>query len=62
MAEAVLPETDCHAVRMMTIHAAKGVELPIVIVSGLSSQSGGSRNGVELRRRSGRGELSELQR
>jgi len=62
VAEAVLPETDSHAVRIMTIHAAKGVELPIVIVSGLSSQSGGSRNGVELRRRSGRGELSELKR
>ncbi len=37
MAEAVLPETDDDAVRIMTIHAAKGLEFPITIVSGLST-------------------------
>ncbi|MDQ2727080.1 MAG: UvrD-helicase domain-containing protein [Actinomycetota bacterium] len=37
VAEAVLPETDDDAVRIMTIHAAKGLEFPVTIVSGLSS-------------------------
>jgi ATP-dependent exoDNAse (exonuclease V) beta subunit len=35
--EAILPETDDDAVRIMTIHAAKGLEFPITIVSGLST-------------------------
>jgi ATP-dependent exoDNAse (exonuclease V) beta subunit len=38
VAEAVLPETDDDAVRIMTVHAAKGLEFPITIVSGLSTQ------------------------
>ncbi|MDQ1395019.1 MAG: CRISPR-associated exonuclease Cas4 [Acidimicrobiaceae bacterium] len=37
VAESVLPETDDDAVRIMTIHAAKGLEFPITIVSGLST-------------------------
>lgn len=36
--EVVLPETDDDAVRILTIHAAKGLEFPITIVSGLSTQ------------------------
>jgi len=36
-AEVVLPETDLDAVRIMTIHAAKGLEFPITVVSGLST-------------------------
>jgi ATP-dependent helicase/nuclease subunit A len=38
VAEAVLPETDIDAVRVMTIHAAKGLQFPIVVASGMSSR------------------------
>jgi ATP-dependent helicase/nuclease subunit A len=41
VAEAILPETDDDAVRIMTIHAAKGLEFPITIVSGMSTKPGG---------------------
>jgi ATP-dependent helicase/nuclease subunit A len=34
--EAVLPETDSDAVRITTIHASKGLQFPMVVVSGLS--------------------------
>ena len=37
-AEAVLPETDTDSVRIMTIHAAKGLEFPITIMSGLTAR------------------------
>ena len=48
VAESVLPETDDDAVRIMTIHAAKGLEFPITIVSGLSASSRARRNDVEV--------------
>ncbi len=36
--DVVLPETDHDAVRVMTIHAAKGLQFPITIVAGLTTQ------------------------
>ncbi|TSE01827.1 AAA family ATPase [Skermania sp. ID1734] len=41
VAEAVLPEIGVNAVRIMTIHAAKGLQFPMVILAGMS---GGFRN------------------
>ena len=37
VAEAVLPESDDDAVRVMTVHAAKGLEFPITVLSGMST-------------------------
>jgi ATP-dependent exoDNAse (exonuclease V) beta subunit len=37
VAESVLPETDDDAIRIMTIHSAKGLEFPVTVVSGLST-------------------------
>jgi ATP-dependent exoDNAse (exonuclease V) beta subunit len=48
VAESVLPETDDDAVRIMTIHAAKGLEFPITIVSGMSTAPGVRRTPVEV--------------
>jgi ATP-dependent exoDNAse (exonuclease V) beta subunit len=42
VAEVVLPETDTEAVRLMTIHAAKGLEFPIAVVAGLSTEPRGA--------------------
>jgi ATP-dependent helicase/nuclease subunit A len=40
--ESVVPEPDDHAVRVLTIHSAKGLEFPITIVAGLNVPRGGS--------------------
>ncbi|OJF14219.1 UvrD-helicase domain-containing protein [Couchioplanes caeruleus] len=48
VAEAILPETDTDTIRIMTIHAAKGLEFGIVVVSGMTSRAGGARAGVEV--------------
>ena len=37
VAESVLPESDADSVRIMTIHAAKGLEFPMVVLSGMTS-------------------------
>ena len=37
--ETVLPETDDDAVRIMTVHGAKGLEFPIVIASGMTTRA-----------------------
>ena len=46
--ETVLPETDDDAVRILTIHGAKGLEFPITIVSGMTTKAAGHRPGVVL--------------
>jgi ATP-dependent exoDNAse (exonuclease V) beta subunit len=38
VAESVLPESDVDSVRVMTIHAAKGLEFPMVVLSGMTAQ------------------------
>ncbi|WP_166345578.1 UvrD-helicase domain-containing protein [Phytoactinopolyspora limicola] len=43
VSETVLPETDTEAVRITTIHAAKGLQFPFVIVAGLSSKGSNQR-------------------
>lgn len=37
VSESVLPESDTDAVRIMTVHASKGLEFPICIVAGLAT-------------------------
>lgn len=37
-ADTILPEHDDDAVRIMTIHAAKGLEFPITVVSGMTTK------------------------
>ena len=48
LAESVLPERDDDAVRVMTIHSAKGLEFPVTVVSGMSSAPGGRRAPVDV--------------
>jgi ATP-dependent exoDNAse (exonuclease V) beta subunit len=47
VAESVLPESDVDSVRIMTIHAAKGLEFPMVVLSGMTAQPL-RRSGVRL--------------
>jgi ATP-dependent helicase/nuclease subunit A len=41
--DTILPEQDHDAVRIMTVHAAKGLEFPIAVVSGLTTRLQGRR-------------------
>ncbi len=46
--EAVVPETDDDAVRIMTIHGAKGLEFPIVVCSGMTTAAQIVGRGVDV--------------
>jgi ATP-dependent exoDNAse (exonuclease V) beta subunit len=46
--ETVLPETDEASVRIMTVHAAKGLEFPVVVLSGMTSRPARRGTGVRV--------------
>jgi ATP-dependent exoDNAse (exonuclease V) beta subunit len=46
--EVVLPETDEDAVRIMTIHAAKGLQFKITVVAGLTTEARSGRGTVQV--------------
>ena len=48
VSESVLPETDDDAVRIMTIHGAKGLQFPIVVCSGTTTQAAARLGGVQV--------------
>jgi ATP-dependent helicase/nuclease subunit A len=48
VAETVLPETDTDAIRIMTIHASKGLQFPITILSGTTTQIQGRNSDVRV--------------
>ncbi|MFK7918170.1 MAG: UvrD-helicase domain-containing protein [Ilumatobacter sp.] len=46
--EPMLPETDEDALQILTVHGSKGLEFPITILSGMTTQAGGHRGGVSV--------------
>lgn len=46
--ETVVPEPDDDAVRIMTIHASKGLEFPIAVLAGLNVGPAPGRSGVQV--------------
>ncbi len=46
--EPLLPETDDDAVSILTVHGAKGLEFPITVLSGMTTQPSGPRSGVSV--------------
>ena len=55
--EAPVPESDEDAVRVMTIHGSKGLEFPVVILTGINSPPPRGGNSVIVDRASGRVEV-----
>jgi ATP-dependent exoDNAse (exonuclease V) beta subunit len=51
--EVPVPEGDESAVRIMTVHAAKGLEFPVVVLTGLNSGDASRVDGVLFDRRGG---------
>ena len=46
--EPLMAETDDDAVSILTIHGAKGLEFPITVLSGMTTQAGGRRRGPQV--------------
>ena len=57
VAETPVPETDENVVRVMTVHAAKGLEFPVVILTGINSASNNRSDPVIIDRATGRIEV-----
>ncbi len=55
--ETAVPESDEDAVRVMTVHAAKGLEFPILILAGLNAGQSSKAEPVRFNRESGRVEV-----
>ena len=55
--ETPVPEGDEEAVRIMTIHGSKGLEFPVVVLTGLNSSDGSRSESVIFDRDSGRMEV-----
>ena len=55
--ESPAPESDEDCVRIMTIHAAKGLEFPVVVLTGFGSTPNRNADNVIVDRTSGRAEI-----
>ncbi|MCP3913695.1 MAG: UvrD-helicase domain-containing protein [Actinomycetia bacterium] len=55
--EPLLPETDDDALRIMTVHGSKGLEFPITILSGMTTQPARARRGPSVEWHEGRPEV-----
>ena len=58
VAEGALTNSEINAVRIMTVHASKGLEFPIVAVAGLQTSSTASKNKSLIKEYSGVPEIS----